>query len=573
MADVTKIGIEVESSSANNQNIKSLKAQLREAVLEAQKLSQQDMGSAEAVQAQKRVAELRDQIEDTNEAISAFTGAGQFKAIGNVVQGLAGGFAAAQGAAALFGSESEDLQKVLVKLNAAMALSQGVAQLEGLMDSFKALRTMIITNVIPSLTTLRGALIATGVGAAAVAVGLLLANWDKVVSVVRKFIGLGPTQQEILEKQTKELEKQNKLIEDRGKTQDLYIRALSGRNREIAELTKQHTDEILQLQQDYQEAQLKIQKDEKLSVDEKYNALRDLDKKYKEDQKALLAAHDNELKEQREGFAKEDADKQKQRDEKEKERLKKLQDEAKDDYEFYSKLSKDLAKKQAEDELGRKKSVLEARRELYQNNVDTLKQTVNDENTANEERLASLRKLVDMGQATENDYFTFKESLRIRDIENQQFYAESIGSILGNLSSAVGANAEVQKKIAMATTLIDTYFAAQKAYTSQLVLATPDAPVRATLAAAAAVAAGLARVAAIARVNPRSGAGGGGVSGGGGATPAPPTFAPAQGTQVQGAGDLRIGTQPQQMKVFVVESDIRNTMNRVDVIDRNRTIG
>src|ERR1051325_750034 len=41
-------------------------------------------------------------------------------------QAVAGGFAVAQGAAALFGDESEELQKTLLKVNAAMAILQGL---------------------------------------------------------------------------------------------------------------------------------------------------------------------------------------------------------------------------------------------------------------------------------------------------------------------------------------------------------------------------------------------------------------------------------------------------------------
>jgi hypothetical protein len=40
---------------------------------------------------------------------------------------------------------------------------------------------------------------------------------------------------------------------------------------------------------------------------------------------------------------------------------------------------------------------------------------------------------------------------------------------------------------------------------------------------------------------------------------------------VQGGGDVQLGMKPQ--KVYVVESDIRGTMNKVDVIEANATIG
>lgn len=56
---------------------------------------------------------------------------------------------------------------------------------------------------------------------------------------------------------------------------------------------------------------------------------------------------------------------------------------------------------------------------------------------------------------------------------------------------------EFGKALAIAETTVSTYFAAQKAYESQMAIPTPDAPVRAGIAAALAVGQGLARVAAI----------------------------------------------------------------------------
>lgn len=65
------------------------------------------------------------------------------------------------------------------------------------------------------------------------------------------------------------------------------------------------------------------------------------------------------------------------------------------------------------------------------------------------------------------------------------------------LANGGRASFEASKALAIGETIISTYSAAQKAYESQMTIPTPDAPVRATIAAGIAVAQGLARVAAI----------------------------------------------------------------------------
>ena len=67
--------------------------------------------SEKTVKAAKRAAELKDKIEDANDAIMAFKGEGTFLATGKALQSVASGFAAAQGAMGLFGSESENVEK------------------------------------------------------------------------------------------------------------------------------------------------------------------------------------------------------------------------------------------------------------------------------------------------------------------------------------------------------------------------------------------------------------------------------------------------------------------------------
>ena len=110
--------------------------------------------------------------------------------------------------------------------------------------------------------------------------------------------------------------------------------------------------------------------------------------------------------------------------------------------------------------------------------------------------------------------------------------------------------------MSIAETLVSTYMAAQKAYSSQMAIPTPDAPVRAAIAAAAATASGLARVAAIksTQFNSAGGGGGGGGTGGG-----------IGGGGVQSVG-VDVGSlvpnqqnpTPEPVRAYVVEKEISN---------------
>jgi hypothetical protein len=187
------VGINIQVGGNQDQALGSLKAQLREATAEVTKLSEQfGASSKEAVEAAKRAAELKDQIGDAKSLIDAFNPDAKFKALTASLGGVAGGFSALQGATALFGKENEDLQKTLLKVQSAMALSQGLQAVGESIDSFKQLGTVIKTQVVSAFSTLRGAVIATGLGALAVVIGLVIANFDKVKqAVLNMFPGLG----------------------------------------------------------------------------------------------------------------------------------------------------------------------------------------------------------------------------------------------------------------------------------------------------------------------------------------------------------------------------------------------
>jgi len=184
MAQEVALGLKLDGSQAD-QSVSSLKKQLREAQNEVANLSDKfGATSKQAIEAAKSAAILKDKIGDAKALTEAFNPDAKFKALTASLSGVAGGFSALQGSIALFGNESEELQKQLLKVQAAMAFSNGIQQVGESIDSFKQLGAVIKSQVVGAFTTLRGAIAATGIGALVVGVGLLIANFDKVKEAV-----------------------------------------------------------------------------------------------------------------------------------------------------------------------------------------------------------------------------------------------------------------------------------------------------------------------------------------------------------------------------------------------------
>ena len=124
-------------------------------------------------------AKLEDQIGDTRAKVKILASdTFKFDAAVGAVQGLASGFELAQGAAALFGAESEDLQKAIVKITAATAVANSVQQLATLIKEESAVKTAVLTaataayNVVVGAST--GALRLFKLALAGTGIGLLV---------------------------------------------------------------------------------------------------------------------------------------------------------------------------------------------------------------------------------------------------------------------------------------------------------------------------------------------------------------------------------------------------------------
>jgi chromosome segregation ATPase len=100
--------------------------------------------------------------------------------LGGAIQGAASGFQLVQGASALFGEESEELEKTLLKVQAAMALADGIEGIRTALPMFKNFANTIKTTVVGAFSSLKGAIASTGIGALMIAIGYLIANFDKL---------------------------------------------------------------------------------------------------------------------------------------------------------------------------------------------------------------------------------------------------------------------------------------------------------------------------------------------------------------------------------------------------------
>ena len=294
-----------ENTIVLDADVKPLKKQLKEATLELQ-AARQKFGdlSDEAVNAAKKVAGIRDSIEDANEQAALFDPGKRFQALTSAASVAAGAVGAVQGAMALFGSESEDVQKALLKVQSAMALSQGLSQLadlgkvtDQLKASFKGLigttsqkvaattsdtaatvanttatQSQAVATNASSLATkaaaismkvLRGALISLGIPALVLGLVALVQNFgaikDAILNTLPGLKGFADTVGNLVQgvtdffgitsKANRELDSLTKGTAARNESIEMQIKLLSaqgGKEKEIFELRKKQTTQELQ---------------------------------------------------------------------------------------------------------------------------------------------------------------------------------------------------------------------------------------------------------------------------------------------------------------------------------------
>lgn len=246
----------VADASKATEATKGLKQQLKEATKEAQLLAAAGDTTSEAyISARNKLAELQDQMRDFNDELKALDPGAKFQTIANVATGIAGGFQAAQGAMALFGKESEDVEKALLKVQAATALAQGIDQAREL-GKYWDLAKIAISNGAKNLLTyigvVEGATVAQNILNVATKafqalqgpIGLALAAVSAAVAI---FTDVIMTNTKAQEEEKKALEEKKKALDAEAEARKKYNEEFKKYASSITETNKNLRDELTKI--------------------------------------------------------------------------------------------------------------------------------------------------------------------------------------------------------------------------------------------------------------------------------------------------------------------------------------
>jgi hypothetical protein len=307
------LGVFGEAADQVGGKQKSLKAQLR-AVKE--ELAQMEMAgedtTAEFLQMSVRAGELEDQIGDISARVRVL--ASDTKYIDASIQaigGLAGAFSAAQGAAALFGSENEAINRSIQKVTGAMAILQGIQAVANTLNKDSAFSVLFLSRA-QGTAAVSTAALAAATGAEAVATEgatVATASWTAVLlanpiflvvaaiaALVTAFVlftsGSGDAEQA-----TKDL---NKAIEDLDKNMGYEEAALSrGADLRVAIAKKMGAaeSEITGITKDELNKRLQLQREHTAALDAEVDKAIKGGAKSEDVNKAIQAARDSSQKE------------------------------------------------------------------------------------------------------------------------------------------------------------------------------------------------------------------------------------------------------------------------------------
>jgi hypothetical protein len=611
MAEKKVIELEVKSDSLG-----SLKSQLRAAQNEVTAMAEKFGATSEqAVKAAKKAAELKDAIGDAKALTDAFNPDAKFNALSASIGGALNGFQAFEGALGLVGVESESVQKTLLKVQSAMALSQGVQGLLEAKDSFKQLGAVAAD----ALKGIRTGIAATGIGLLVIAVGTLVAYWDDIKSAIS---GVSAEQEALNVKSQKDVDLQKEKLESLD-SQDNILKLQGLTEKQILQLKVKQTDEAIKAyeisiknQEQTLKAQIQAEQRNKeilkgilqfilapinlllKTVDEigaflgkdwnlqdqvmDWTASLIFDPKEVEEEGMKAIAESKkalaELKNQQAGFKLEIQAIDKQAADARRQAQKEANDKRVADEKEKNDKLKELAEEKAKFDLEQIELDEIRQEQAYQRKLDAAAKAAEEEK-AMEDALRAERLAAEQADEIRQEEAWAREQEGIAKLQELKYAAVLQGlTLISDLSEVFAKKGEkqakkafeIQKAASIAAAVITTYQSAVSAYQSQfLPLPDPTSPIRGAIAAGIAVAAGLGNVAKIASQKfegsgsisaSTTPSGGGGGGGGSVITPNFNLVGNAQATNpLAGLGEGLI-------QAYVVSGDVTTAQS----LDRNR---
>lgn len=583
--EIVGLKVVVNGGEATAKTVGTIKKELREAQQAVVELSAKfGATSKEAIEAAKRAGELKDAIGDAKALTDAFNPDAKFKAFSASIAGVASGFATVQGAMGLLGTESEEVQKTLLKVQSAMAISQGLQAVGESIDSFEQLGAVIqqstvflkaneVTTKIAAATqrffglsvdatstsfkVLKGAIAATGIGLLVVLLGEAVAAFQNYTSAAED---AAKVQEEFNKKTVKYADAQLRgELETLDRNQKLLVSAAKARGASEAEIF-----EIEQSGRQLRLGALNRYYEQVKGADDK--ASTEVIKQIKDTETDITVAQNEERARRR---AKQIADDEAAFIERQEAEKKRINAQYQAELDAYNKRKALRDREQAE--------IIDASKTLTEQRE---KQKIADEEKrkADEEALDRMRKS-QLGKSIEaqiaanavklgNEKSTSDANIAIaaKEAESKRVLLETTASALTNLSLVAGRETVAGKALAIASSIINTYQGATKAL-AQGGIAGP-------IAAAGIIAVGLASVKQIVSVKIPGAAGGGSSpsapSLNAGSPLSPTTIAANQVTLDQRSINA-IGNKT--TRAYVVESEISSVQQKVRKIQKQTTFG
>lgn len=238
--DVNKVGDAIENVGKDAKKVDgsfvNLRKELKELTLQLQNL---DPASKEFEQVAARAGRIKEQMRGVADAINDADPekfGGKFQ---RTAEGIAGAFSAVTGAQALFGQQSEEIEKQMLKVQGAIALTQGISSMKALRNDATDLFNAVKVGGVNAFKALQKAIGATGIGLILVALGTLVAYWDDIKAAIS---GVSE-EQEKLNAQAQENVRIQGLKKQSLNDQDNILKLQGKSEKEILQIKLKQTDE------------------------------------------------------------------------------------------------------------------------------------------------------------------------------------------------------------------------------------------------------------------------------------------------------------------------------------------